>query len=273
MRFLLASHQRPGVARKECPLLKEWRDTMTETDGTADLNRIGERQPIEELAVAGQLALELMHEIKNPLDTLGNLTYLTLEASDNPVLVRKYMGLAEEQIATLNRLARETLGLARSSGTRKLEVLTDLIEAALRVHRVNMERKQIHLIKELPQDLAATVHAGEIIQVVSNLIANALDAMQTDGTLKIELLPRPGAVWIMISDNGRGIPSDTFLDVFKPFYTTKRDTGTGLGLHIARKIIEAHQGALTVQSSVEPGKSGTTFTISLPVSGKAALAS
>ena len=78
---------------------------MAGTNVKTDLDRIEERRRLDELTVAGQLALELMHEIKNPLDALGNLTYLTLEEAENPELVRSYMKLAEEQISTLNRLS------------------------------------------------------------------------------------------------------------------------------------------------------------------------
>jgi signal transduction histidine kinase len=195
---------------------------------------------------------------------LGNLTYLTLEEAESPQLVRKYMKLAEEQVAMLNRLAAQTLGMARSSGPHRPEALHILIECALRVHRKNLEAKQIHLVKKLQEDLVAKVHAGEIVQIISNLIANSLDAMPTNGTLGIHLSPHPHGVCIVVSDKGLGISKAKAIEIFKPFYTTK-DTGTGLGLHISKKIVEGHRGTISMQSSVRPGKSGTTFTISLPI--------
>jgi len=89
----------------------------------------------EERAIAGQLALELMHEIKNPLEALGHLTYLTLNESGDTEKVQKYMHLAEEQMATLTQITSQTLGFARSSQTPRPIDLVALAEAALRVHQ------------------------------------------------------------------------------------------------------------------------------------------
>ena len=128
-------------------------------------------------------------------------------------------------------------------------------------------------MKKLQEDLVAEVHAGEIVQVLSNLIANSLDAMPANGTLGIHLRPHSNGVCIIVSDSGSGISKAQAKDIFKPFYTTKKETGTGLGLHISKKIIEGHQGTISMRSSVQPGKSGTTFTISLPIQGSPLLGS
>src|SRR3978361_800715 len=97
---------------------------------------------------AGRLALEVMHEIRNPLEALGHLTYLTLNEPHDPDKVVKYMRMAEEQMATLNRIVSQTLGFVRSTSTPKTSDLLDLAEAALRIHQRAIESKKIHLVKD-----------------------------------------------------------------------------------------------------------------------------
>jgi signal transduction histidine kinase len=218
----------------------------------------------DELALAGRLALELMHEINNPLDALGSLAYLAFEESGDAERVRTYLIQIQEQVTTLRRIVAQTLGLARSSPVRRDEKLKELAEAAVRIHRKTIATKRIHLVPEIPEALAANVRAGEILQLISNLIVNALDALPEAGTLRLRIRKDSSAVHILIADNGHGIPSEHAASIFEPFFTTKQDRGTGLGLHISKKIVEGHHGTIRMRSSVREGKSGTTFRISLP---------
>src|ERR1700722_19122919 len=105
----------------------------------------------EERAIAGVLALEVMHEVKNPLEALAHLVYLTHEQADDCEKVLEYMGMAEEQIAQLYHVAGQTLGFARTSQVPKPIDLVALTEAALRIHRRTIEAKQVHLVKDLPK--------------------------------------------------------------------------------------------------------------------------
>ncbi len=105
---------------------------------------------------------------------------------------------------------------------------------------------------------------GEILQVVSNLIVNALDALPADGTLTLRLRKRTNSIQMLIADNGHGIPAKHAAFIFEPFFTTKAERGTGIGLALSKKIVERHGGRIWVRSSVRVGKSGTTFRISLP---------
>ena len=167
-------------------------------------------------------------------------------------------------MATLNCIVSQTLGFARTSSTAKTSDLVELAEAALRIHRRTIEVKKIHLIKDLPTGIVAEIRMGEILQVVSNLIVNALDALPADGTLTIRLRKRANTIYILIADNGHGIAAEHATSIFEPFFTTKLETGTGLGLPLSKEIIERHGGKILVRSSVLAGKSGTTFRISLP---------
>jgi signal transduction histidine kinase len=104
-----------------------------------------------------------------------------------------------------------------------------------------------------------------MLQVVSNLIVNALDALPAEGILRLRVRKRKNEVDFMIADNGHGIAIQHKEALFQPFFTTKIDKGTGLGLALSKRIIERHNGRIRVRSSVRPGKSGTAFKISLPL--------
>ncbi len=218
----------------------------------------------EERATFGQLALEIIHDVRNPLEALRNLTYLMTVESENPEKVRKYAALADEQIAIVVDLVDSTLGFAKEPTTRKPTDLVQLAEAALRIHQRTIDGKGIHLIKDLPHEVVLPVHSGEILQVISNFIANSLDALPLNGTLSLRLRKRTNGIHLLVADNGHGIPYAYAGDIFEPFFTTKGHLGTGLGLALSKRIIESHRGTIKMRSSVQPGKSGTTFKISIP---------
>jgi signal transduction histidine kinase len=237
-------------------IISELQDRLASTVETLRL--------VEERAVAGRLALEVMHEIKNPLEALGHLTFLAAQDADHPEKVRRYMSLAEEQMATLTHIASETLGIARVSSVPRPIDLVALTEAALRIHQRTIESKRVHLVKDLPGSVVVPVYTGEMLQVLSNVIVNALDALPPGGTLAVRLRKRQGEVQFVIADNGHGIPAEDRAEIFEPFFTTKEERGNGLGLSLAKKIVERHRGKIFVRSSIQPGKSGTIFKISVP---------
>jgi len=220
----------------------------------------------DERATAGQLALEMIHDIRNPLEALANLLYLSeleLEA-DNGVALRQYLGLAREQIDTVTKIASQTLSFAKSVHSAQVSNLVGVAEAALRIHQRAIQAKKVHLVKDLPNELVAVIQTSEILQVFSNVIVNALDALSPEGTLRLRLRKRRNEVQCLIADNGHGIPKEHRGDVFQPFFTTKQEHGTGLGLVLSKNIVERHRGKIRMRTSVRPGKSGTVFKISLP---------
>lgn len=138
---------------------------MTETVDAADLQSklaiaTEALRKAEERATAGQLALEVIHEIQNPLQALHHINYLALAEARYPTRVRKYLRMADEQLATLGQITSQTLGFARSSQAPRPIDLAALAEAALRIHQRKIEAKQIHLVKDLPRDLVAEMHTG-----------------------------------------------------------------------------------------------------------------
>lgn len=240
-------------------------DDLTSRDLEAKLeSAMGALRTAERRAVAGQLALELLHEIKNPLEALGYLTYLTCESAHDADEVRRYVSLAEEQLGILTQIVTQTLGFAQHSSASKPVELVTLAEAALRIHQRRIDQKKVKLVKSLPHGVFAHVLTGEMLQVISNLVSNALDALPSDGALHLRIRKCRGEVHFVVADNGHGIQPEHLESLFEPFFTTKGDHGTGLGLAVSKNIVERHRGKIRIRSSVTPGRSGTTFRISIP---------
>ena len=222
----------------------------------------------QELVVAGQFAAMVMHEINGPLEAVHNLNYLIQQEADNVSQVRVYSNMLEEQLATLTKLSRQTLSLYRSPETRESVAISTLAEAALRVHQRNISIKRIILRKQLKADVTAEVHAGDMLQVFSNLISNAVDALPENGTLCVRVGRCAEEARVTFADNGPGIPPPILPRIFEPFFTTKKERGTGLGLAISKSIIEKHHGRIRSRSTTRPSRNGTTFRISIPLCAK-----
>jgi signal transduction histidine kinase len=223
----------------------------------------------QELVVAGQFAAMVMHEINGPLEAVHNLNYLIQQEADNVSQVLTYSQMLEEQLVTLTKLSRQTLSLYRSPETRESIALSGLAEAALRVHQRKISTKRIILRKRLKSDVTAEIHAGDILQVFSNLISNAVDALPERGILCVRVVGNRDHAHVTFADNGPGIPAPILPRIFEPFFTTKKENGTGLGLSISKSIVEKHHGRIRSRSTTRPSRNGTTFRISIPLSAKA----
>ena len=219
----------------------------------------------ESRAVAGQFSAAIMHEINNPLETISNLAYLIELEADNPVKMREYIASLQGEVANVIRIARQTLSFYKPSDVRLPVDLVEVAESAVRVHERRIAAKKVRLVKDLADEVRIEVHPGEMLQVFSNLLGNALDALPDNGTLHLRFRRRGDQVHTTIADNGSGIPLEIFSKVFDPFFTTKKEKGTGLGLPISKSIVEGHKGRIRVRSSTRPGRSGTAFRISLPL--------
>ena len=218
----------------------------------------------EERALAGQFALEVMHEIRNPLEAVGYLIHLANQEDDTNV-IHEHLRQANEQMATVYQIAAQTLGFARMLPTAREVDLVELAEAALRIHHRRITAQKIHLIRDFSKDIFAEVYSGEILQVVSNLLANALDALPEGGTISLRLRKNGTRVQMLVADNGHGMAPHHVARLFEPFFTTKENRGTGLGLALSKKIIERHSGTISARSSALPRRNGTTFRITLPM--------
>jgi signal transduction histidine kinase len=219
----------------------------------------------ERLAIAGRFAGAIIHEVNNPLEALTNLVYLTKQEAHDPENVRRNMLVAETQLDRLGEIARKTLSFYREPSEAKEFDLVEIAESALRIHAHRLSATSVELRKDLPEKLMVRALGGEILQVLTNLILNAIDAMPEKGAvLCLRIRPDKERVHITISDNGHGIPPSVRKSLFEP-YVTHKSTGTGVGLWLSKRILDKHQGTIRFRSSHKPGKSGTTFRVSLPI--------
>ncbi|HTF65615.1 MAG TPA: HAMP domain-containing sensor histidine kinase [Edaphobacter sp.] len=224
----------------------------------------GTLRQIQTTAAAGQFAAAIMHEINNPLEAISNLVYLLGIEAKNPEMVQEYSRQISEQLATVIQIARGTLSFYRSPDTMEAIDMAALADAAVRVHQPKLSAKRVGLVQEIPANATVMGHAGEILQVLSNLLSNSIDALPLNGKLTIRVRKYRKEIHLTIADNGHGIPAAIREHIFDPFFTTKKDQGTGLGLAISKGIIERHRGSIRVRSSIRLGETGTSFRISLP---------
>lgn len=131
--------------------------------------------------------------------------------------------------------------------------------------------KGVEIRSEVLDDASTHAVAGEIRQVIANLLSNSMDAVPSGGHIRIRVSGRRNhrdeplaGVRITIADSGPGIPADDRQRIFEPFFTTKKDVGTGLGLWVCKNIVDKHHGSIRVRSSTRPGRSWTVFSLFLP---------
>ena len=219
----------------------------------------------EKLSAAGRMAATVAHEINNPLEAISNLVYL-LQRGDLPEDTRReYLKLAEQELERVAAIARRTLGFYKDqSGPSEINV-RELVEAVLEVYRARLEQKNIAVNRAFSEDGRLLASRGELQQVLANLIANAIDALPgKDGHLDIAVGATGGVVTISVTDNGHGITEQDVGRVFEPFFSTKKEIGTGLGLWVSRDLVRKNGGAIEVMSSTGEQDHGTTFQMSFP---------
>ena len=222
----------------------------------------------EKLAASGKMAATIAHEINNPLEAVLNLVYLGKVNTHEPEVV-EYLSMAEAELERLAHIAKQTLGFHREQGAASAVSLSGLVRDALRIYDSKLRSAEIELRTHLSATQEIVIRRGEIMQVISNLITNAVHAMSTGGVLEVsvEKALRDGAAGLRLTvrDNGVGIPGDNLNRIFEPFFTTRTSIGTGIGLWIARQFVHGHGGVIEVESSTEAQGHGTAFTVWLPV--------
>jgi signal transduction histidine kinase len=175
------------------------------------------------------------------------------------------MALVEDQLKTLAAVTKQVLVFHREQSAAKDFDIIDLMESALKLHDPRLTAGDVALVRDFRPPAVASVFGNEILQVVSNLLLNSLDALpKRDAKLRIRVETRNQAVHITVSDNGSGMSAETLKNLFQPYMTTKAE-GTGLGLWLSHRIIEKHRGKLLVRSSQVEGRQGTTFRLAIPL--------
>jgi two-component system NtrC family sensor kinase len=229
----------------------------------------------DKLAAVGQLAAGVMHEINNPLATIGAcLEALESRQEEMPWFHRQvfdeYFRIMESELARCKSIVGGLLDFSRPKARAKKPVpVNQVVEDALFLVRHHDRFKGITLERQLADGLPEIqANAEQLIQAFLALMLNAIDAMEGKGVLTVATRPSPGRtdeVVVAVSDTGMGIPRDDLPKIFEPFFTTKPPgRGTGLGLSICYAVISEHRGRVSVDSQVG---GGSTFQVFLPVAG------
>jgi len=219
----------------------------------------------EKLAIVGQVASGIAHEVKNQLHMIG-FAELIKEAYPADEKVQKYAGFILNAGNNIYHLVDEMRRFAKKEQRHyEMEMcsVTDVISHLLNFIRFDKLLAHRKIITDFTENPTVRANSDKIGQVLINLLRNAAYATsENTGEIRITVAANKDHAVIQVQDNGCGIPEEYLPRIWEPFFTTKGDEGTGLGLDICRRIIEEHHGAITCTSRVNVG---TTFTISLPL--------
>jgi len=217
----------------------------------------------EHLATLGELATGLAHEIRNPLAGIAGV--IEIVGRDLPASspARTVVKEVRQEITQINRILTDLLQTARPHPPEiRRSDLNTTVEHAVMLARQQALSKPIEIVLQKSSGLGEVEHdSDQIHQVLLNLLLNSIQAIEGQGKITVEVEPRADYAAITVADSGRGIPPAVLPNIFRPFYTTKGN-GTGLGLSLARRIVEEHHGRIEVNSS--PGQ-GTSFVVLLPL--------
>ncbi len=225
----------------------------------------------DRLTQVGRLAATIAHEIRNPLDTVSNLVFLLRHESYPNPETKQYLDLASEELARITQITGQLLTFHREAQSPVPVDLAKVLESVLTLYAPQISMAGITVTSRFDTHRPVRGFPGELRQVFSNLVVNAIHSMPDGGRLVLHvyessLASDPGrkGVRVTVLDNGVGIPPGVRKNLFAPFYTTKGEGGTGLGLWVTRGIIEKHEGTIHFISSVRPGRTGTAFSVFLP---------
>jgi signal transduction histidine kinase len=218
----------------------------------------------EKLAISGRLVATVAHEINNPLEALVNIAYILKKYSPQDDEWKTLINNLEDQIGVLVNISRQTLAPFRSTPFPVNTNISELLDDVIAIFRPRLIHKQIQVERNYPPQVEVTVFGSELRQVFTNLIANAIDAINHAGRLAISVSASAGEVCVEICDDGEGIQPDRLQSIFEPFFTTKGESGTGIGLWVVKKILDKLHGTIHVKSSVSSHNHGTTFRVIVP---------
>jgi len=221
----------------------------------------------EKIAATARMAATIAHEINNPLESVINLLYLLgAKITDNEG--RRFLATAEEELGRVAHIAKQTLGYYRETAAASPASLSDIAEHALTIYEPRCAAMGISVRKLLDCRTKTVLRRGEMMQVISNLIANSINAMPAGGTLSVSVSDATNTgdgVVLTVEDDGIGIAPKDLPKVFDAFFTTRATIGTGIGLFVAKQFVEGHGGRIGIESSCESDRHGTTVRVFLPV--------
>jgi signal transduction histidine kinase len=233
-------------------------------DSRAEIERLHSTQMsrAEHFATLGELATGLAHEIRNPLAGIAGVIEIISRDLPGSSPARAVVKDVRQEIARINHIVTDLLQTARPHPPKvRSGDLNTTVEHAVMLGRQQALGKGIEIALHKDDSLPLVEHdSDQIHQVLLNLLLNAVQAIDQKGVISVTVKSQGQSAVIEVADDGRGIPPEHLPNIFRPFYTTKGD-GTGLGLSLARRIVEDHQGRIDVRSAV--GR-GATFTVVLP---------
>lgn len=221
----------------------------------------------EKLAVIGQLAAGVAHEIGNPLTSISSIVQL-LQRKAPDDFYSDQLATIKENIDRISRIVRELVDFSRPPSHEKTLIhITDIIKTAIGIVKYDKRVKKVDFNTNLDTEVPPIMLVpDQLLQVFVNILINALDAIDGTGELKIESKHNDDFIYVTIKDNGCGMDEETINKIFDPFFTTKGvGKGTGLGLSVSYGIIKKFKGDISVKSELNKG---STFTVKLPIEEK-----
>jgi len=207
------------------------------------------------LASVGRLAATVAHEINNPLEAITNYIYLARQHPDLSERLKRYLDSADRELARVSHIAQQTLGFYRDNSQPIPLAISEVIGDVLTIYDRKFAYKELTVRQEIESGLSAVTLQGELKQMLSNLVSNAIDACNERGTIVIRARAsrnhrslRPG-IRITVADNGVGISAQDQAKIFTPFFSTKKEVGTGLGLWITRDLLNKKGGHIRFRTS------------------------
>ena len=224
----------------------------------------------EKLAAVGRLSASIAHEINNPLEAVTNLLYLIDQEDNLSESARSFTHLAQQELARVSQIATQTLRFYRQPTARTAVRISEQLDSVLKLYQGRLASASVEVVRDYRGAAPLLAFEGELRQVFTNLVGNALDAARNGG--KIILREREATDWrngrkgvrVTVADSGHGMSKETLTRIFEPFFSTKGITGTGLGLWVTQGIIQKHEGRAKVRSSENQRRHGTVFVLFFP---------
>jgi signal transduction histidine kinase len=240
------------------------------TDNTARKQAEAALLRSEMLASAGRMAASIAHEINNPLEAMMNTLYLVRTASDLSPQSLEYLDIADGELMRIAHITRQTLGFYREFSAATSNSASALISSVVDLLQAKIKTSGAIVEQQCDESLLVMGIAGELRQVLANLLANSLDAIGQNCRVVLRASasvdPNTGTsrIRITMADGGHGISATTAKQMFDPFFTTKGTVGTGLGLWVCKQLVEKNGGFIRVRSNTYGQRRGTTFSVVLP---------
>ncbi len=223
----------------------------------------------EKVAATGRLAASIAHEINNPLASVMNALYILRTNSKVPESALVYVKTAEEELARVVHITKQTLGFYREISSPVMSSVPQLFEEVLAAYDARIEQGRVAVHRDFSDVGPLAAFPSELRQVFSNLVLNAIEAISAPGNIYIRVRyghdgqEREG-IRVIVADDGCGIPAGNLPQIFEPFFSTKDSKGTGLGLWVSQGIVQKHQGSLRVRSRTDEARHGTCCSVFLP---------